>query len=210
MAFQHTSDFHHLCFLSWLSRRSPLGELASDASKVWKDSRPFLPISPAATVGSCRPLSKVTISIGIEFKDNPPALNVAERLICEPGWSGVANIDMQYDARHNFPVVLELNGRFWFSSLGSLNAGVNFPLLMCEICLGELRANRIPHRARYFSGWYSILLSLLGGGTFRIRPHETNLRYLDLLPFAIWLARSAVASVWGPFLRMFAGFTGSR
>ena len=133
--------------------------------------------------------------IGIEFRDDPQAMNVAERLIRELDWSGIANIDMRFDAQHKIPLVLEINGRYWFSLLGSLNAGVNFPLSTCEMCLGDLRANLKPHKARYFSGKESALLSLVGGGKLRIRPHETNLRYLDLLPTAIRLAKSATASV---------------
>ena len=146
-------------------------------------------------------------AVGIEFRDDPPAMHVAESLIRELGWSGVANIDMRFDARHKIPLVLEINGRYWLSLLGSLNAGVNFPLLACEMCLGDLRANRKPHKARYFYGRESALLSLVGGGKFRIRPRETNLRYLDPLPTAIRLTTSAAASVRTPFSRMLARVT---
>jgi D-aspartate ligase len=149
-------------------------------------------------------------AVGIEFRDEPSALDVAEKLIGKLGWSGVANIDMRFDTRRKIPLVLELNGRYWFSLLGSLNAGVNFPLLACEMCLGELKANRKPHKARYFAGWDSMLLSLIGGGKFRVRPHETNWRYFDPLPAAIWLARSAVDSLWSLFDRMLARRTGNR
>ena len=143
-------------------------------------------------------------AIGIEFRDDPAAMNVAEKLIRELGWSGVANIDMRFDARRQIPLVLELNGRYWFSLLGSFNAGVNFPLLACQMCLGELTANRKPKRVRYFAGKESVLLSLVGGGRFRIRPHETNLRYLDPLPIAVWLASSAALSARMTFSRMLA------
>jgi len=142
--------------------------------------------------------------IGIEFGDDPPAMNIAERLIRELGWSGVANIDMRFDALREIPLVLEINGRYWFSLLGSLNAGINFPLLACEMCLGDLRANLKPRKARYFSGKESALLSLLGGGRLRIRPHETNLRYLDPIPTAIRLAGSAAARARTPFSRLLA------
>jgi hypothetical protein len=142
--------------------------------------------------------------IGIEFGDDPPAMNIAERLIRELGWSGVANIDMRFDALREIPLVLEINGRYWFSLLGSLNAGINFPLLACEMCLGDLRANLKPRKARYFSGKESALLSLLGGGRLRIRPHETNLRYLDPIPTAIRLAGSAAPRARTPFSRLLA------
>jgi predicted ATP-grasp superfamily ATP-dependent carboligase len=148
-------------------------------------------------------------AMGIEFRDDPAAVNIVEKLIRELGWSGVANIDMRFDARHKIPLVLELNGRYWFSLLGSLNAGVNFPLLACQMCLGELTANRQPKRARYFAGRESVLLSLVGGGRFRIRPHETNLRYLDPLPIAVWLASSAALSARTTFSTMWARVAGA-
>jgi len=138
-------------------------------------------------------------AVGIEFRDDPSAMDIVERLIHELGWSGVANIDMRFDTRRNIPVVLELNGRYWNTLLGSLNAGVNFPLLACEMCLGELRANRKPHSARYFRGRNSTLLSLVGGGRFLIRPYETNLRYIDPLPIAISLAKSAAVNIRNSF-----------
>jgi predicted ATP-grasp superfamily ATP-dependent carboligase len=134
-------------------------------------------------------------AVGFEFRDYPAAMNVAESLIRELDWSGVANIDMRFDVRHQVPLVLELNGRYWLSLLGSLNAGVNFPLLACEMCLGELRANRKPHRARYFYGRDPVLLSLVGGGKLRIKPHETNLRYFDPYPDAIRSAKSVATKL---------------
>ena len=133
--------------------------------------------------------------IGVELRDDPSAMNVVSKLVDELGWSGVANIDMRVDGTDKNPQVLEVNGRYWFSLLGSLNAGVNFPLLACEECLGGITANREPHVARYFSGKEATLLSLLGGGRSRIRPHETNWRYIDPRLTAIRLAQSAATTV---------------
>ena len=132
---------------------------------------------------------------GIELGEDPAAMSLAEKLVRELGWSGVANIDMRFDARQKIPLLLELNGRYWFTLLGSLNAGVNFPLLACETCLGEIKANRIPQRTRYFVGRESVLLSLVGGGSLRIMPRETNLRYFDPLPTALASAESATAAL---------------
>jgi D-aspartate ligase len=116
-------------------------------------------------------------AIGIDLRIDPSALDVAERLMRKLGFSGVAHIDMRFDARRKTPLVLEVNARYWRTVLGSLNARVNFPLLACEMTLGALRANRTQQRARYFHGKGSMFLSLVGGGRLRIRPHETNLRY---------------------------------
>src|SRR5262249_43691566 len=63
---------------------------------------------------------------GVEFCDYPPALKIAEKLLAELNWSGIASIDMRFDEHLGMPLILELNGRYWNSLLGSLNAGVNF------------------------------------------------------------------------------------
>jgi D-aspartate ligase len=134
-------------------------------------------------------------AIGVEVRDDPAAMGVAEQLVAELKWSGVANIDMRFDVRRRLPVVLELNGRYWLSLLGSLNAGINFPLLACEMCMGEPRANRRPRNARYFYGRAPVLSSLIGGGPLRIRPGETNLRYFDPIPDAIRSVKTFIAGI---------------
>ncbi len=131
--------------------------------------------------------------VGIAVRDDPQAMALVERLVAELGWSGVANVDLRYDARRKLPLVLELNGRYWYTLQGSLYAGMNFPLLACETCLGQSNAGRRPHNARYFAGRAPALLSLVGGGRFRIRPHETNLKYFDPLPIAVSVAEAAAS-----------------
>lgn len=130
-------------------------------------------------------------AVGIEFRNNPQAMKVAERLVGALNWSGVAHIDLRYDAQRNIPLVLEVNPRYWYSLLGTLNAQVNYPLLACEMCLGELVSNRRPQRARYFSGWESAIVSLVGGGRSRIKPYETRWRFFDPFSDAILLIRRA-------------------
>lgn len=176
-------------------------------SVLCRDGQILVATVQHAIKGPSRPFES---PIGVEFRDDPAAMNIAKRLIRALGWSGVANIDMRFDAAHKVPLVLEINGRYWFSLLGSLNAGVNFPLLACEMCLGDLRANLKPRKARYFSGKESALLSLAGGGKLRIRPHETNLRYLDLLPTAARLAGSASTSARTSFSSLLARVIGGR
>jgi predicted ATP-grasp superfamily ATP-dependent carboligase len=133
----------------------------------------------AATVQHAIKLSSTPYRpmVGMEFKDDPAAMGIVEQLMHALNWSGVACVDLRFDARRKKVLVLEVNGRYWNSLLGSLNAGVNFPLLACEMSLGELKANRMPYKARYFLGESSMLLSLVGGGKFRIMSNETNLPY---------------------------------
>lgn len=130
-------------------------------------------------------------TLGIDVTEDPMATALAQKLMLKLGWTGVANIDMRFDAKRKIPLVLEVNGRYWGSLLASLNAGVNFPLLACETSLGMTISNRKPQRARYFYGSNRhLLLSLAGGGKYRIRPSETLLRYFirDPIPFVVQFA----------------------
>lgn len=117
-------------------------------------------------------------AVGIEFGYESSATDLVKKLMRELGWSGVANIDLRIASDSDIPLILEVNGRYWSTLLGSLKAGVNFPLLACETALGEVRSNRIARRARYFAGAHSILMSVSGGGADRIRPGETSLYQL--------------------------------
>jgi predicted ATP-grasp superfamily ATP-dependent carboligase len=143
---------------------------------------------------------------GIEVRDHPEAMEIAATLMHKLEWSGVANIDMRLPACREDPLVLEINGRYWNSLLGSLNAGVNFPLLACQLRLGASVANTKPHQARYFSGKDAVLLSLVGGGELGIRPLETQLRYFDPLPFAIRLEQSTARLLREGFWQLLANF----
>jgi len=116
---------------------------------------------------------------GLEFRCDAPAMGVAKSLVEKLNWSGVANIDMRLGAQGETPLILEVNGRYWLTLIGSLRAGVNFPLLACENLLGDAPgSNRRAERTRYFCGNGNALLSLIGGGRYRIKPRETDIDYL--------------------------------
>lgn len=134
---------------------------------------------------------------GVELRDDSAAMEVARILMAKLNWSGIANIDMRLDPQRELPLVLEVNGRYWLSLLGSLNAGVNFPLLACEIATGLPTSNRRTREARYFGSKGSIALSLIGGGQYCIRPSETNLSYVlsDPAPLATVLMGKAIKSL---------------
>jgi D-aspartate ligase len=78
----------------------------------------------------------------VELRCNASAMSVVERLMERLSWSGVAHVDMRLGAQDETPRVLEVNGRYWLSVLGSLQAGVNFPLLACEAVFGLAKSNR--------------------------------------------------------------------
>jgi D-aspartate ligase len=131
---------------------------------------------------------------GVQFGCDPLAMNVARRLVEKLRWSGVANIDMRLGTQRETPLILEMNGRYWLTLLGSLRAGVNFPLLACETFLGVPGSNQRARRTRYFCGNGNVLLSLVGGGRHRVKPSETDFDYF-VRDIVFWAAIQAATLV---------------
>jgi hypothetical protein len=110
-------------------------------------------------------------------------MDVAGRLVEKLGWSGVAHIDLRLRSKHGTLSVLEINGRYWRTLLGSLRACVNFPMLACQALIGAPTSSRQVRQTRYFAGIHNAVSSLFGGGRNRIRPSETDLSYFVRDPF---------------------------
>jgi len=72
----------------------------------------------------------------MEYFDDKSLIDLSKRLISTLGWSGIANIDFLVDSRDGSAKILDFNPRFGQSLLGSLVAGVNFPLLACIGAMG--------------------------------------------------------------------------
>ena len=73
---------------------------------------------------------------------------LVDRTIAELGWSGIAHLDLRYGADGSLNVI-ELNPRYWSTMLGSLCAGVNFPLIAVRAALG-LQQDAIGMRECYY------------------------------------------------------------
>lgn len=73
----------------------------------------------------------------LAFEWNEEVAALVQKLVTALRWSGVANIDLRIDQRTGEPLILEVNGRYWATLLGSTAAGVNFPDLACRLALGE-------------------------------------------------------------------------
>ena len=82
---------------------------------------------------SRRPFCAVPL---VEYTDDKEAVDVGKRLVSALRWDGIANIDFIFDQRDQTLKILEINPRFWGSLLGSLSAGVNFPLMSCLTAAG--------------------------------------------------------------------------
>lgn len=64
----------------------------------------------------------------LHFQNDHAVGDLVDRLIALTNWTGIAHIDLRYDHRTAQPMVIEMNPRYWSSLIGSLVAGVNFPL----------------------------------------------------------------------------------
>lgn len=123
---------------------------------------------------------KFAPAAGVEFVENQQVLSAASELISKAKWGGVAHLDFRYDSRDNQPKLIDFNGRFWGSLVGSLVAGVNFPYLAC------LAALNIPfplpkyHLRRFMASSFAVkqfLQKISGRNSYAVPLRETGLPY---------------------------------
>jgi predicted ATP-grasp superfamily ATP-dependent carboligase len=72
----------------------------------------------------------------MEFAEDNIVVELGRRLVSAMGFEGIACIDFRIDANDQTRKILEINPRYGQAILGSLVAGVNFPLLACADALG--------------------------------------------------------------------------
>lgn len=92
--------------------------------------------------------------------------DVADRLLRELGWQGVAMVEFKVDARDGTPRLMEVNGRFWGSLQLAVDAGVDFPNLLIDALEGRptLPAGyRVGVKSRWLWGDVDSLLTTLVG-----------------------------------------------
>jgi predicted ATP-grasp superfamily ATP-dependent carboligase len=90
--------------------------------------------------------------LALRFIHDEEALALTEQLLGALRWNGVANIDMRRSAGDGRISVIELNGRYWTSMMGSYRAGVNFPELACLDALGQQLPPAKYREIRFFRG----------------------------------------------------------
>ena len=63
-------------------------------------------------------------------------LNITKKLLDGVNWHGVAMVEFRIDPQGR-PYLMEVNTRFWGSLQLAIDSGVDFPKLLCQICLGQ-------------------------------------------------------------------------
>ncbi|MEM5564630.1 ATP-grasp domain-containing protein [Psychroserpens sp. AS72] len=75
--------------------------------------------------------------LAFDFLQNDEVLNVAKLTMSKLNWSGIAHLDLRYDAKTKDYKLIEINARFWGSVEGSMFAGVNFPQKAVQLALNQ-------------------------------------------------------------------------
>ncbi|MFO7261783.1 MAG: ATP-grasp domain-containing protein [bacterium] len=106
------------------------------------------------------------VSVYRESIPADPALVRASTALLEAfGWQGVAMVEYKVDASTGEPYLMEVNGRFWGSLQLAIDAGVDFPVRLVRLALGEplppQPAYRVGVRSRWWWGDVDHLIAVL-------------------------------------------------
>jgi predicted ATP-grasp superfamily ATP-dependent carboligase len=69
------------------------------------------------------------------------------------GWQGVAMVEFKMDRRDGHAKLMEINGRFWGSLQLAVDAGVNFPLMLYRLAIGEKVEPAFAYRTGIKTRW---------------------------------------------------------
>ncbi|MGB2713828.1 MAG: ATP-grasp domain-containing protein [Vicinamibacterales bacterium] len=83
---------------------------------------------------------------------DPVVRENVKRLFGPLKWHGVAMVEFKEDSRTGELVLMEVNGRFWGSLQLAIDAGVNFPLLACELARRQ-PVQTSPYKVGVKSRW---------------------------------------------------------
>ena len=83
----------------------------------------------------------------------PDVLQIAERLLGDVAWQGVAMVEFKRCARTGRAYLMEVNGRLWGSLQLAIDAGINFPELLVRVALGQAVAPVDGYRVGVRSRW---------------------------------------------------------
>lgn len=102
--------------------------------------------------GNLKGHSAFAPQLAFDFLQNEEVLNVAKLTISKLNWSGIAHLDLRYDAKSEDYKLIEINARFWGSIEGSMFAGVNFPHNVIQLALNHELVDdnyKVMHHMRF-------------------------------------------------------------
>ncbi len=68
-------------------------------------------------------------------------------------WQGVAMVEFKMDRRDGQAKLMEVNGRFWGSLQLAVDSGMNFPLMLYRLAIGERVETRLDYKAGVRTRW---------------------------------------------------------
>jgi len=74
-------------------------------------------------------------------------------LLAQIGWQGVAMVEFKLDGRNGTAKFIEVNGRFWGSLQLAIDAGINFPMLLYRLAMGENPPPQFIYKVGARSRW---------------------------------------------------------
>ena len=102
---------------------------------------------------------------------DPQAEYYALSLLKKLNWHGIAMVEFKRDNKTGIPMLMETNARFWGTLQLAIDAGVDFPKLLYQQCIGTLKEEKITYT-------YSRLRWLLGDlDNLYINLSNKNLNY---------------------------------
>lgn len=109
------------------------------------------------------------------YRDSiPPDAEMIARsfeLLKALGWQGVAMVEFKVDRADGISKLMEVNGRFWGSLQLAIDAGINFPLMLYRLAMGEDVPPAMEYRVGVKSRWLlgdldHLLIRLRHGGEY--------------------------------------------
>lgn len=133
------------------------------------------------------------ISVYRESIHVDPGLIEQSRLLLDQfEWQGVAMVEYKIDSATGDPYLMEVNGRFWGSLQLAIDSGVNFPVLLARLAMGEhpepVQEYRAGIRSRWWWGDVDHLLARLRKTDKQLAlPADAPGRFATLLHFlTLW------------------------
>lgn len=135
----------------------------------------------------------------IQFVHDDRLLELTGKIISQLGYTGIAHLDFIYDPEKSSYILIDFNPRYWNSILGSMIAGINFPVLVTRYIL-DLPLGDPGYNGSYFY-YGTSAIRLYFKNLVRKTDHPVSLKYSQLrfifrdpLPELMFLVHAAFRS----------------